>query len=164
MERIEELEEALRESVQITAEREMVLAQEEAARSLQEKQVYNSPRNKDTHTHMHTYMQQRNIRITPTAHIYVYTYIYINKDIDIQIKEAPSYSEILSPSPISCHWGVSHPFFTSLLSSGLCLFFSSFIYAYGFLFVFSLLHIASQKHSLKPMHEYNLAHLKWSKV
>lgn len=38
-ERIEELEEALRESVQITAEREMVLAQEEAARSLQEKQV-----------------------------------------------------------------------------------------------------------------------------
>jgi len=39
-ERIEELEEALRESVQITAEREMVLAQEEAARSLQEKQVH----------------------------------------------------------------------------------------------------------------------------
>ncbi|XP_054632890.1 ELKS/Rab6-interacting/CAST family member 1-like isoform X3 [Dunckerocampus dactyliophorus] len=39
-ERIEELEEALRESVQITAEREMVLAQEEAARSLQEKQKY----------------------------------------------------------------------------------------------------------------------------
>lgn len=42
-ERIEELEEALRESVQITAEREMVLAQEEAARSLQEKQVRNVP-------------------------------------------------------------------------------------------------------------------------
>lgn len=41
-ERIEELEEALRESVQITAEREMVLAQEEAARSLQEKQVINT--------------------------------------------------------------------------------------------------------------------------
>lgn len=40
-ERIEELEEALRESVQITAEREMVLAQEEAARSLQEKRVQN---------------------------------------------------------------------------------------------------------------------------
>uniref|UniRef100_A0A8C8DJU4 ELKS/RAB6-interacting/CAST family member 1a n=1 Tax=Oryzias sinensis TaxID=183150 RepID=A0A8C8DJU4_9TELE len=39
-ERIEELEEALRESVQITAEREMVLAQEEAARSLQEKQKH----------------------------------------------------------------------------------------------------------------------------
>lgn len=39
-ERIEELEEALRESVQINAEREMVLAQEEAARSLQEKQVH----------------------------------------------------------------------------------------------------------------------------
>ncbi|XP_077452969.1 ELKS/Rab6-interacting/CAST family member 1-like isoform X1 [Stigmatopora argus] len=39
-ERIEELEEALRESVQITAEREMVLAQEEAARCLQEKQKY----------------------------------------------------------------------------------------------------------------------------
>ncbi|XP_077371780.1 ELKS/Rab6-interacting/CAST family member 1-like isoform X1 [Festucalex cinctus] len=39
-ERIEELEEALRESVQITAEREMVLAQEEAARSLQEKQFF----------------------------------------------------------------------------------------------------------------------------
>lgn len=38
-ERIEELEEALRESVQITAEREMVLAQEEAARTHQEKQV-----------------------------------------------------------------------------------------------------------------------------
>ncbi|XP_061780520.1 ELKS/Rab6-interacting/CAST family member 1-like isoform X2 [Nerophis lumbriciformis] len=38
-ERIEELEEALRESVQITAEREMVLAQEEAARCLQEKQM-----------------------------------------------------------------------------------------------------------------------------
>ncbi|XP_056272666.1 ELKS/Rab6-interacting/CAST family member 1-like isoform X2 [Pseudoliparis swirei] len=38
-ERIEELEEALRESVQITTEREMVLAQEEAARSLQEKQM-----------------------------------------------------------------------------------------------------------------------------
>lgn len=38
-ERIEELEEALRESVQITAEREMVLAQEEAARSHAEKQV-----------------------------------------------------------------------------------------------------------------------------
>ncbi|CAG5958160.1 unnamed protein product [Menidia menidia] len=38
-ERIEELEEALRESVQITAEREMVLAQEEAARTLQEKQM-----------------------------------------------------------------------------------------------------------------------------
>lgn len=39
-ERIEELEEALRESVQINAEREMVLAQEEAARSHQEKQVF----------------------------------------------------------------------------------------------------------------------------
>ncbi|XP_060891094.1 ELKS/Rab6-interacting/CAST family member 1-like isoform X2 [Labrus mixtus] len=39
-ERIEELEEALRESVQITAEREMVLAQEEAARCLQEKQKH----------------------------------------------------------------------------------------------------------------------------
>ncbi|KAM9753788.1 ELKS/Rab6-interacting/CAST family member 1-like isoform 1-T1 [Menidia menidia] len=39
-ERIEELEEALRESVQITAEREMVLAQEEAARTLQEKQKH----------------------------------------------------------------------------------------------------------------------------
>uniref|UniRef100_A0A8C1YX00 ELKS/RAB6-interacting/CAST family member 1a n=1 Tax=Cyprinus carpio TaxID=7962 RepID=A0A8C1YX00_CYPCA len=38
-ERIEELEEALRESVQITAEREMVLAQEEAARNHQEKQM-----------------------------------------------------------------------------------------------------------------------------
>ncbi|XP_062402765.1 ELKS/Rab6-interacting/CAST family member 1a [Sardina pilchardus] len=38
-ERIEELEEALRESVQITAEREMVLAQEEAARAHQEKQM-----------------------------------------------------------------------------------------------------------------------------
>ncbi|XP_060695414.1 ELKS/Rab6-interacting/CAST family member 1 isoform X5 [Hemiscyllium ocellatum] len=37
--RIEELEEALRESVQITAEREMVLAQEEAARNNSEKQV-----------------------------------------------------------------------------------------------------------------------------
>lgn len=43
-ERIEELEEALRESVQINAEREMVLAQEEAARSHQEKQVFgNAP-------------------------------------------------------------------------------------------------------------------------
>lgn len=39
-ERIEELEEALRESVQMTAEREMVLAQEEAARTHQEKQVF----------------------------------------------------------------------------------------------------------------------------
>ncbi|TNN70896.1 ELKS/Rab6-interacting/CAST family member 1 [Liparis tanakae] len=38
-ERIEELEEALRESVQITTEREMVLAHEEAARCLQEKQM-----------------------------------------------------------------------------------------------------------------------------
>ncbi|CAL8263104.1 unnamed protein product [Merluccius merluccius] len=38
-ERIEELEEALRESVQITAEREMVLAHEESARSLQEKRM-----------------------------------------------------------------------------------------------------------------------------
>ncbi|XP_030622211.1 ELKS/Rab6-interacting/CAST family member 1a isoform X3 [Chanos chanos] len=38
-ERIEELEEALRESVQITAEREIVLAQEEAARIHQEKQM-----------------------------------------------------------------------------------------------------------------------------
>ncbi|XP_043943435.1 ELKS/Rab6-interacting/CAST family member 1 [Protopterus annectens] len=37
--RIEELEEALRESVQITAEREMVLAQEEAARNSAEKQM-----------------------------------------------------------------------------------------------------------------------------
>lgn len=37
--RIEELEEALRESVQITAEREMVLAQEESARTHAEKQV-----------------------------------------------------------------------------------------------------------------------------
>ncbi|XP_005365179.1 ELKS/Rab6-interacting/CAST family member 1 isoform X4 [Microtus ochrogaster] len=37
--RIEELEEALRESVQITAEREMVLAQEESARTSAEKQV-----------------------------------------------------------------------------------------------------------------------------
>ncbi|XP_067392387.1 ELKS/Rab6-interacting/CAST family member 1 isoform X3 [Emydura macquarii macquarii] len=37
--RIEELEEALRESVQITAEREMVLAQEESARTNAEKQV-----------------------------------------------------------------------------------------------------------------------------
>lgn len=39
--RIEELEEALRESVQITAEREMVLAQEESARINAEKQVWN---------------------------------------------------------------------------------------------------------------------------
>uniref|UniRef100_A0A8C6LCK9 ELKS/RAB6-interacting/CAST family member 1 n=1 Tax=Nothobranchius furzeri TaxID=105023 RepID=A0A8C6LCK9_NOTFU len=38
-ERIEELEEALRESVQITAEREVVLAQEEQARMQSEKQV-----------------------------------------------------------------------------------------------------------------------------
>uniref|UniRef100_A0A6Q2ZQ41 ELKS/RAB6-interacting/CAST family member 1 n=1 Tax=Esox lucius TaxID=8010 RepID=A0A6Q2ZQ41_ESOLU len=38
-ERIEELEEALRESVQITAEREMVLAQEETARTHAEKQM-----------------------------------------------------------------------------------------------------------------------------
>uniref|UniRef100_A0A8C4HBB7 ELKS/Rab6-interacting/CAST family member 1 n=1 Tax=Dicentrarchus labrax TaxID=13489 RepID=A0A8C4HBB7_DICLA len=38
-ERIEELEEALRESVQITAEREVVLAQEEQARTHSEKQV-----------------------------------------------------------------------------------------------------------------------------
>lgn len=30
--------------------------------------------------------------------------------------------------------------------------------------VFSLLHTASQKHLLKPMHESHLAHLKWSKV
>ncbi|XP_018110332.1 ELKS/Rab6-interacting/CAST family member 1 isoform X12 [Xenopus laevis] len=37
--RIEELEEALRESVQITAEREMVLAQEESARNNYQKQV-----------------------------------------------------------------------------------------------------------------------------
>lgn len=37
--RIEELEEALRESVQITAEREMVLAQEESARNNSQKQV-----------------------------------------------------------------------------------------------------------------------------
>lgn len=55
VERIEELEEALRESVQITAEREMVLAQEEAARSLQEKQVYNPPSN----THMHTHTNKK---------------------------------------------------------------------------------------------------------
>ena len=40
--RIEELEEALRESVQITAEREMVLAQEESARTSAEKQVCDS--------------------------------------------------------------------------------------------------------------------------
>lgn len=33
-----------------------------------------------------------------------------------------------------------------------------------FFLVFSLLHSASQKHSLKPMHESHLAHLKWSKV
>lgn len=38
--RIEELEEALRESVQITAEREVVLAQEEQARTRAEKQVH----------------------------------------------------------------------------------------------------------------------------
>ncbi|XP_026880351.1 ELKS/Rab6-interacting/CAST family member 1a isoform X2 [Electrophorus electricus] len=38
-ERIEELEEALRESVQVTAEREVVLAQEEATRTYQEKQM-----------------------------------------------------------------------------------------------------------------------------
>ncbi|KAM8973616.1 ELKS/Rab6-interacting/CAST family member 1 isoform 2-T2 [Pelodytes ibericus] len=38
-ERIEELEEALRESVQITAEREMVLAQEESSRNNYQKQV-----------------------------------------------------------------------------------------------------------------------------
>lgn len=37
--RIEELEEALRESVQITAEREMVLAQEESSRINCQKQV-----------------------------------------------------------------------------------------------------------------------------
>jgi ELKS/RAB6-interacting/CAST family protein 1 len=46
-ERIEELEEALRESVQITSEREMVLAQEEAARNHQEKQV-----------HMHKHLEE----------------------------------------------------------------------------------------------------------
>lgn len=39
-ERIEELEEALRESVQITAEREVVLAQEEQARVKSQKQVH----------------------------------------------------------------------------------------------------------------------------
>lgn len=37
--RIEELEDALRESVQINAEREVVLAKEEASRSSSEKQV-----------------------------------------------------------------------------------------------------------------------------
>lgn len=37
--RIEELEEALRESVQITTERELVLAHEEQARTHAEKQV-----------------------------------------------------------------------------------------------------------------------------
>ncbi|XP_032360662.1 ELKS/Rab6-interacting/CAST family member 1 isoform X6 [Etheostoma spectabile] len=42
-ERIEELEEALRESVQITAEREVVLAQEEQARTHSEKQLSNIP-------------------------------------------------------------------------------------------------------------------------
>ncbi|XP_049617599.1 ELKS/Rab6-interacting/CAST family member 1 isoform X7 [Syngnathus scovelli] len=41
-ERIEELEEALRESVQITTERELVLAQEEHARTHAEKQLSNS--------------------------------------------------------------------------------------------------------------------------
>lgn len=42
-ERIEELEEALRESVQITAEREVVLAHEEQARTHAEKQVPTVP-------------------------------------------------------------------------------------------------------------------------
>ncbi|XP_015208552.2 ELKS/Rab6-interacting/CAST family member 1 isoform X6 [Lepisosteus oculatus] len=47
--RIEELEEALRESVQITAEREMVLAQEEAARSHAEKQQLYEPMHDSNH-------------------------------------------------------------------------------------------------------------------
>ncbi|XP_014913398.1 ELKS/Rab6-interacting/CAST family member 1-like isoform X1 [Poecilia latipinna] len=50
-ERIEELEEALRESVQITAEREMVLAQEEAARSLQERQHSLKPMHESNLSH-----------------------------------------------------------------------------------------------------------------
>lgn len=41
------------------------------------------------------------------------------------------------------------------LSLSFCLWFS---------LVFSLLHSASQKHSLKPMHESHLAHLRLSKV
>ena len=50
----EELEEALRESVQITAEREMVLAQEESARTNAERQVGRTHTLSDfidTHTH-----------------------------------------------------------------------------------------------------------------
>lgn len=62
-----------------------------------------------------------------------------------------------------CHCAVAHPFSPSLPVRPLAS--SSFISACRFLlFFFSPLHTASQKHSLKAMHESNLANFKWSKV
>ncbi len=68
-----------------------------------------------------------------------------------------------SPSTFCCPCGVSRPFLTLLFSS--CRRLSLLFYLGSwFSLVFSLLHTASLKHSLKPMHESNLAHLKLSKV
>lgn len=149
-ERIEELEEALRESVQITAEREMVLAQEEAARSLQEKQVHNCF---STNAQESSHNQSTSSRTQHTHRVKLYIN---NKCFHILRFFLPRPSAamvvflILSSPPSSPTVSVS---FSVLLS-----------FAFLFSLVLSLLHTASQKHSLKPMHESQLAHFKWSKV
>lgn len=131
-ERIEELEEALRESVQITAEREMVLAQEEAARSLQEKQVHK-------HTNIaKQYFWPSTARLKETA--------------------------VLPLSPFSAATVLSLILFLSLCLSVLLLPLLSSLLVVFSCFFFPPLHTASQKHSLKAMHESNLANFKWSKV
>lgn len=130
----------------------MVLAQEEAARSLQERQVH-IPQNTQDH--------DRAILFKPQDHIYS---TFASKRINIQIKTNSFIYWDSSSLTLCCHGAVSHPFFTSLLSSGLPPLSQFFYLCLSFSLVFSLLHTASQKHSLKPMHESNLAHIKWSKV
>lgn len=60
---------------------------------------------------------------------------------------------------------LSPPHWPKFIFSTLWSPFSNFLtFCLWFFLVFSLLHSASQKHSLNPMHESHLAHLKLSKV
>lgn len=105
---------------------------------------------KHTHTQM-TVLYKSSHRSTHTAHAYLYT----DKGERLLLLRffppypfAASVVFVLLPSPPS-----------SPLASV-----SFSVLSFWFSLVFSLLHTASQKHSLKPMHESNLAQIKLSKV
>lgn len=97
----------------------MVLAQEEAARTLQEKQVQNILKNTPAWQGNNNKPQDCILQLVEE-----------NKRLHIQYWDSLSLTFL-------CHCGVSHPFLTSLLCSGLLVFLSSFIFACRFL-LFSL--------------------------